>query len=277
MPTVYLPFGYPQLQGLEFANVIYQGEMVRLYTVPADPRNEAQIYQRELFADLARMRGTAGTFVRAVARQALGSRWTGVFTQIVKADVGLWWQDALARWDGFADLARTAWRAASPHQGTYNDMGKMFYATIRTLSDAILFYSGDYWGAEEWGEGDSAAALAWWNKTLIGISNASVPVPGQATGIWTFYPSYCFGNDVAGSSVWLWYYSSKANVFLSGSTPPANVRLKMNGNVVFQGYKGAGATPIAVTLPVRGLYYFHLEKLDSNYVNFGGVFKTYGG
>jgi hypothetical protein len=263
MPTVYLPFGYPQLQGLEFANVIYQGEMVRLYTVPADPRNEAQIAQREIFADLARMRGTAGAFVRGVSRAALGSRWTGVFTQIVKAGVGAWWNDALDRFDGFADLAKDAWRLASLNQASYNDVGKMFYATVRTLSDAILFYGGSYWETQAWGEGDSVAAAAWWVRNVDQYKSLQDGSDATFIGSWVDGGGILTNYSAIGEWAEFYVVGAKFAIQNGPSGPAGYFDARSNGSLI-----GNYATGLTVKnwvpLPYRGLHKIRMTPTTSS-------------
>lgn len=228
MPQVYLPFGYPRLSGLEFQNLIYQGEMVRSYTVPVDPRNDAQLVQRHLFADLSRMRGTLGAFGRAVARLTLGSRWTGVFTQIVKADVGGWWSSAVNSFEGFAELSKNAWRDAAPNKATYNDVGKIYFGVVQTMAQALLYYGSDLWGVDVWGEGDSAAATAWWTK---GLPDALGYVYGRdlirSVG-WTVQGIAITGGG-GGEWAYTWWSKRKLVIQFRNPSGPASITVRVNG------------------------------------------------
>ena len=102
MAIVYLPFGYPLLSGETFETLVFQGTIVRKYVINTDPRTNSQLFSRWLFADMGRTRGTLGSWGRGAVRNVLGSRWTGNFMQLVKADDGGRWTEALAalEWDG---------------------------------------------------------------------------------------------------------------------------------------------------------------------------------
>lgn len=179
MVQVYLPMGYPQLSGLEFANVIYQGNVVRLYTVPKDPRTEAQLQQRRLLADISKVRASLGSWGKAACKTALGARWSTVIWQCVKADIEGWWSAALEEWDDFAEPNKEAWRTACPYQATYNDMGQIYFGLVRLVAHAIVHYSNLSWGSSTtWTEAQSATATTWWTKQVIdavpvGITNDS--------------------------------------------------------------------------------------------------------
>jgi hypothetical protein len=169
MATVYLPMGYPTLSGSEFEYLIYQGNMVRMYTIPTDPRSDAQLVQRKFLSDVVKVRKCLGLFGKGACRTALGPTWQSVLYQIIKADVGEWWSAALDEWDSFGEVNQEAWRVASPYQATYNDVGQIYFCLTRVIYRALLHYTGIAWGAEEWAEDESAAALVWWQKDLDNV------------------------------------------------------------------------------------------------------------
>jgi hypothetical protein len=275
MANVYLPYGYPQLQGMQFENVIYQGTMCRLYQDVTDPRTNAQLQQRRINSDLAKMRATLGDFGKAAANKAMGSQWTTAFFQAIKADIDGWWSDAIDAWEGMADVGKNAWRSEAPYTATFNDAGLVFWAINQVLPRALNHFGGMMFDTQLWTDGQSSECRTWWDRSLVGIRNASFPVEAQTTGTWTFYQGYAISNDVAGTRAWVWYYSSKANVFISGSTPPALVRLSMDGVQLWEQYVGVISNPFPVALPRTGLYLFEVEKRDNSYVNFGGIVKSY--
>lgn len=271
MPQVYLPFGYPRLSGMEFQNVIYQGEMVRLYVVPVDPRNDAQIEQRELFADLARVRGSLGSFGRAVARQILGSRWTGVFTQIIKADVGGWWSGALALFDGFTSLGKDAWRSACPNQATYNDVGRIYFAVARTLAHALLEYGQDLWGVDLWGEGDSAAATAWWTRLIDTYKSAVYGRDMERSAGWSVAG---IAISSGGVNDWARTYWAKRRVWVQFRNPSGNpvVSIRVDG-AQFTNYTVTSSIDYLIEFPSTRLRQIEIYKLDFGYLQLWGLQK----
>lgn len=164
MAVVYLPYGYPLQSGNAYDAIVYQGAMVRVYTLPADPRTTDQLFNRRFLADTSKVRKVLGTWGKGAGKSVFGSTWATIVYQLIKADEGGVWSDAEALWNGFSIPGQNAWRAVAPYAATYNDPGKMFYCYARALIDLLLAYGGVTWLGLQWDEGDSAAAAAWWAK-----------------------------------------------------------------------------------------------------------------
>lgn len=164
MAQVYLPFGYPEQSGTEFETLIYQGTVVRLYTLPADPRTDEQLFERKIFGDMTRARGYLGTWVKGALAGALGSRWTGNSSQLIKADVDGFYSDAVENWEGFLNAEKDDWRDVAPYEATFNDPGQVFYVLAYCYVKYLYKFAGDYFTGAEWGASDYDAALTWWNK-----------------------------------------------------------------------------------------------------------------
>lgn len=161
MATVYLPMGYPIQQGTEFDLIVYQGNLVRLYTLPADPRNDSQLFQRKFLSDVAKMRGFLGETGRAALTAALGTTWATVLFQLIKNDAFSWWSDAETVWEAMNETDKQDWRDAAPYQVTYNDKGWIFFGLCRVMASAIAEYSVGAWLTKVWQAGEAGDALAW--------------------------------------------------------------------------------------------------------------------
>lgn len=162
MAKVYLPMGYPIQSGNQFENVVYQGGIVRVYTLEKDPRSDAQIENRRFLSDVTKVRSTLGIWGKGACRSIMGAHWGTVIFQVIKADVETWWSGALAEWEDFSEENQEAWRTASPYQATFSDVGQIFFCVQRVIYRALFFWGGAGWGAAEWEETQSAQALAWW-------------------------------------------------------------------------------------------------------------------
>jgi len=174
MAVVYLPYGYPLQSGAAYDAIVYQGSMVRVYTLPTDPRTTEQLFNRRFLADTSKMRKMLGVWGKAAGRTVFGTTWGSIVYQLIKADEGGVWSDAESAWSGFYESERDAWRAVAPYLATYNDPGKMFYCYARALGQLMISYSAVAWGAMVWGASDSAAAAAWWAKdysSALGIGS----------------------------------------------------------------------------------------------------------
>lgn len=275
MVKVYLPMGYPIQSGNQFENVIYQGSVARLYEIPKDPRSDAQLQNRRFLSDVTRVRGTMGAFGRAACKAALGSKWSTLLYQVIKADVESWWSNALAEWDGFGEQNQEAWRQASPYQLTFNDVGQIFFGVIRVLYKTLDFYAGYVWEMEEWIETESADALAWWQKVIeVGLPRGMYSVSWLGyvwDGTWTSVYSPGFWSDnyaVASGPVgkcFSAYWSGKTFTLWFAKGPTfGNLLVYMDGQLVrtIEQYQAGsvGQTFIEYECALRGLHYLELVK-----------------
>lgn len=282
LAQVYLPLGYPEISGQEFANVIYQGTIVRLYQVPNDPRTDAQLWERRLFSDMSRMRATSGAWVRGALKASLGSRWSSVLLQIIKAKLNPWWDDAVEAWGSFGALNREAWRTAAKYQATFNDPGMIFFALQRTIYQAILFYSGLGWEGDLFDENESADALVWWEKE-IPTSSAAFYLSGEYLPSWFLthephvaqvlydsraaYGQYCSGLDAQ------WFYAKTRYLDIHQPHAPEWGSQSMYVDGKFIRYNNAYASSLAfgfndrIDTGYRGLHAFKIGSVPFEYLD----------
>lgn len=169
MVQVFLPMGYPQLSGEELDHVIYQGTIVRFYSVPKDPRSGAQLASRRFLSDVVKMRAMLGTFARAACKGVFGKKWSTIVYQLVRADINHWWTDAVIEWQGFSETFKEEWRTAAPFRACYNDLGLIYFGLTRVIYRALLSYSNTTWDSAEWAENECDLASAWWSRDLTGV------------------------------------------------------------------------------------------------------------
>lgn len=173
-----MPFGYPLVSGAEAETIIYQGQLVRAYTLPSDPRSDSQLFSRKFLSDVSKMRSKLGAFGKLALKESLGSAWSTVIFQLVKSDSDGWWSEAGEIWDAMTDEEKNAWRSASPYQLTFNDVGLIYFSLSRVVYKALEKYRGNGYLSSEWDVGDSAAAAAWWAKSkLDALTLATVQIP----------------------------------------------------------------------------------------------------
>jgi hypothetical protein len=174
MVVVYLPYGYPVQSGQPYDNVVYQGNIVRVYDIPIDPRTNEQLFNRRFLADTSKVRSMLATWGKAAGRTVFGTKWATVVYQLIKADEDARWTEAEDAWNGFVQSEKNTWHDAAPYSATFNDPGKMFYCYARVLAQLLFDFSSITWGAEVWGASDSAAAADWWTWTTGGAMNPSI-------------------------------------------------------------------------------------------------------
>lgn len=241
MVQVYLPMGYPQQSGQQFANVIYQGNVVRLYTVPKDPRSDAQLDQRRFLSDITKMRSMLGVFGKAAMSSALGSKWGTVVYQAIKADMENWWSDALAEWNNFTEGNQEAWRTAAPYKACFNDLGMIYYGLTRVMYRAALSWSSHHWEMEEWGEAESAGAVAWWARDLTGvltsklIDSDSALITYHDGGTRVLNASFIGGSFYKDIGYFEFYFKAKHFTLMAVNGPDhGTIKIYLDGVVKFE-------------------------------------------
>jgi len=219
MVQVYLPMGYPLQSGNQFENVIYQGSVVRLYTLPKDPRSDTQLQNRRFLSDITKMRSTLGVWGKGVCKLSMGSKWGTVIYQAIKADIGGWWSSALDDWESFSEENQDGWRGNAPYQATFNDNGKIFYALARVIGQSVQEWGEYAWLGVLFGEEDFQAALDWWtdqsaSQMFAGTYQDNV-IGGNFVGTWTAVAGMGFDGSTitrcanAANQTWTFVYFGK--------------------------------------------------------------------
>lgn len=194
MATVYLPLGYPNVQGAVFDTIIFQGTVAKRYTIPKDPRTDSQVMARKLLSDVAKMRGSAGAWAKSAWRITFGSKWGSIVYQMVKADVDSLWTNALDDFDNFSEAQQEAWDISAPYQVTFNKPGRVFYALAKMLwvwddaHNGHLFYQSEPVAA------GATEMAAWWTAGLDRYGWQTVSPTGyfvdDRDSRWTFYGAW---------------------------------------------------------------------------------------
>lgn len=271
MAVVYLPYGYPLQSGVAYDTLVYQGDVVRQYTLPIDPRSNEQLFNRRLLSDTSKVRRDLQDWGRQACKTVFGSKWPTVIYQLLRADEGGVWSDGLAAWNGFTTVEQAAWRSAAPYQATFNDPGRAFYMYARCVAQVLLTYSGVLWGSAIWGSSDSANALAWWNKDLsdamvigvYGYNSAFLSTNGNWATVTSGSDHYLRAQAV-GDWYEFYYYAKKAAVrtyYISGQG---------EGDVFVDGIFNQhavwvlGENLFEIEFPSKGL---HLVRFEASAIN----------
>lgn len=285
MAVVYLPYGYPKQSGVEFQTVVYQGTIVRVYTLPTDPRTTDQLFNRRFLADSSKMRSTIGTWAKQLAKQTFGSKWSTAIYQLLKADDAGYWADAEALWNTFPQYEQIAWRTVAPYQATYNDPGKVFFCYARALVQILEQFTGLTWKANIWGLGDSAAALTWWNKAVNSelfsgfydeTSSLYTYVGGWQTNGWAVAIGGATKdtNLASGCSVEFYFFGSAISFYFVRASSYYTGEVFLDG--VSQGTLDQHTTGSAVSAyqsyfpAVAGLHHFKIELVTTR-INIDGA------
>lgn len=166
MATVYLPFGYPQIEGEEFETIIYQGAVARKYVIPADPRTDSQVFERKMLSDFTKMRAKLWPWGRGALRSTFGVKWATSIYQLVKADHGGYWSEAESDWEEMSGTYQDEWRTYALYSLTMNDPGKVFFCMARVVAKLLQEFGLWDWVSFIWADSEANAAAAWWTAPI---------------------------------------------------------------------------------------------------------------
>lgn len=207
MPKVYLPLGSASASGQMGEMMVYQGNTVRVYTVPVDPRTNAQIDVRNLFHDVTKILKTLGLFGRGKLSGMVGPRWYTLAYAAITGNGAQLLNEQLAIWDTLTDVERDAWRDVAPYVATYADPGKMFFAVGGALQEWGYAYMVNMLLATYPQNNNAVAYRAAWDMDLSNVITLSKTDDKDAriyrTGAWTYITDpLCFGGGYYQTGVW---------------------------------------------------------------------------
>lgn len=162
MVQVVLPYGYPKLSGEVEQTVIYQGTLARIYAVPKDPRTDSQLFERKLFSDIAKMRGSVGPWARGLWKISFGSKWATVVYQMARSDALGYWSARRDEWDGFTVETKEYLTGEAPYRVLYNDPGMIWWCLYGMLYDWAQDHACDWWQMPEPDETYQDNMFEWW-------------------------------------------------------------------------------------------------------------------
>lgn len=166
MAKVYLPLASAEAFGAFGDVIVYQGVTCRSYVVPADPRTDLQISQREVFYDVTKMIRFMGLWARSAWRTVFGPRWyTSLYKRITENGLARLIA-ADAEWDAFTQTQKDDWNSAAPFQVTFQAPGTIFYAIMKIQSEWLTEKGAPNFGYAGVTPGGAATAGAWAIKDL---------------------------------------------------------------------------------------------------------------
>lgn len=174
MAKVYLPYGYPLVNGQQGQSIVYQGNMVRVYVDTPDPRTSRQMENRYIFADIRKMIKSAGEKCRALLRIYWGSRYTSNVYAYIRADPMGYYAAAIRYYNAFTDEIKEEIRSVAPNVATWNDRGLIWYAIFLTILNVADQYNSDVFGMPEAFEAGYDAMGEWWNAPVTNYLSPGV-------------------------------------------------------------------------------------------------------
>lgn len=165
MATIYLPLGFP-IQSGTFNTLVFQGQVVRQYTLAEDPRTDDQLWRRKLFSDISKMRGSMGEYVKAACRIQFGTKWTSVLGQMCMGNVDGYWATAWDEWDVMTQAQRDYLNENAPYVVTWNEPGRVWWAMYQTLFNWNEDHGGNKFHMPAIQVNDPDAGWGWWLATF---------------------------------------------------------------------------------------------------------------
>lgn len=165
MATIYLPLGFP-IQSGTFNTLVFQGQVVRQYTLAEDHRTDDQLWRRKLFSDISEMRGSMGEYVKAACRIQFGTKWTSVLGQMCMGNVDGYWATAWDEWDVMTQAQRDYLNENAPYVVTWNEPGRVWWAMYQTLFNWNEDHGGNKFHMPAIQVNDPDAGWGWWLATF---------------------------------------------------------------------------------------------------------------
>lgn len=108
---------------------------VRQYVIPANPKTDAQMLQRNTMGDLQRELKQLGPTLRTDFKAAFGYRWNSVIIGELLANGGAQLAAYTAEWTAFVTLDKTNWTAADLAVPVELEKGAVLYACASAAYD----------------------------------------------------------------------------------------------------------------------------------------------
>jgi hypothetical protein len=236
MPKNTLPLGSAAAHG-KFGNVVvFTGVTSRSYVKPRDPRSEEQMSVRHLFADVCKELRMLGTLGRGFMTQAWGVRWFSHFYKLYKQDNGGVLAGLAATYAGFTSFQKAIWFAYAPHQGTYDDAGKMFFLVASFARSVAVAAGYGTWGIPEPGASNAGLVAVWWEYAISKALTVGLTEAGESKIVKTG-GSQTAASNAHGGYQWLdftavefWFVGTVAQVMYHQISSGGILSIVQDGN-----------------------------------------------
>ncbi|MCQ3938437.1 MAG: hypothetical protein DPW18_15520 [Chloroflexi bacterium] len=149
--------------------IIFQGNVVRAYVTPYDPKSPAQVAVRDVFRDITKTEKQAGLWVKNAMRTVFGSRWyTGLYKRVTENGnqrLGL----ALDDWNAFTPGQQDDWDSNAPHSTETLRPGFAFFVVMWCIREWLTVSNAPLYGMDPLSGGNAALANEWYAKSLAGV------------------------------------------------------------------------------------------------------------
>lgn len=281
MATVYLPLGYPILQGQEFEAIVYQGTYVRKYVLPTDPRTSSQAFNRKLFSDLSRSLPYFGPFFKGFLTCLYGQRRALLLRQLLQSDLNSFRSSRIAQFGSFTTPQKDTLRANAVLQSTFNDPGMISWVIYATAWDWYQS-TGLIWGnPREPTAANIGNIISLWSESIEYALDQGAIQPGSfqsdtlfpKTGSWQSVSwAYADGGSYSLStsypaSVQFYSYGRYFKIVLIGTPTTSYIRFYVDGSFhsTFNTYQTSEtAMPLTLGPFSYGLHSIQIHALEAN-------------
>lgn len=282
MTKVSLPLGSAAAFGKFGSMLVFQGNWVRSYVTPYDPKTPAQVAVREVFRDITKQEAQFGLWAKNALRTVVGSRWyTGLYKRVTENSYERF-GDAVELWNAFTTEQQDAWDSAALFQETTIRPGLAFFAVMYCLKDWLTLSNAPDYGLGNVNGGSSASNKTWATKSLDGAFTSGTYDDDDALlqylGSWTdIADGSTFGgsykqSDASGSpSVSFYFYGTQLVLNYLKKTGAGGLQvssfafgtevISQNNSMTLYGqsWTSRGA--------IRGLHYVTLTRTGAGAVN----------
>jgi len=169
MAKVTMPLGGASASGHVGDQLIFQGNTVKAYRKPRDPKTPAQTYNRDKLQSITKTILAMKAWARGCLQGMLGIGWYGL---IYKEVLATWAESEIAynqTWEG----DKVFWENLAPYKSTRLEPGLVFYACYNALVGLCMVNGVNFFTDFSWLEGEAGTAKLFWDK-----ENVSTFYPG---------------------------------------------------------------------------------------------------
>lgn len=282
MTKVSLPLGSAAAFGKFGSMLVFQGNWVRSYVTPYDPKTPAQVAVREVFRDITKQEAQFGLWAKNALRTVVGSRWyTGLYKRVTENSYERF-GEAVGLWNAFTTEQQDAWDSAALFQETTIRPGLAFFAVMFCVKEWLDLSNAPDYGLGNVNGSSSASNKTWATKSLDGVFTSGSYDDDDALlqylGSWTdIADGSAFGgsykqSDASGSpSVSFYFYGTQLFLNYLKKTGAGGLQvssfafgtevISQNNSMTLYGqsWTSRGA--------IRGLHYVTLTRTGAGAVN----------
>lgn len=164
MPKVTLPLGSEFAHGHVGEMLVFQGNTVKAFRKPRDPKTPAQTLIRDRMQSATKMILAMGPWAQGCLQGMLGVAWYGLIYKEILAR----WNDEENYYYTVLEIGMKSWAGMAPYRATRLDPDLTFFICYRAILQ-LGIEQGYYFFSVFIEGGEAGAALEWWLRSIENV------------------------------------------------------------------------------------------------------------